>query len=166
MCMHRVVYAFICIVSLSVGYFGGQSSWPAKVEVQEQSEGDLNAFEQAMELHRVLEAICQVESNCDSNAIGDAGDAIGPFQIHQAYWYDAVEFSSDPYLTTGEYHDCFNYEYAYLIVLEYMNRYASDALDPVDAEKIARIHNGGPKGHKKQSTQKYWQKVKSVLGNS
>ncbi len=122
--MHRVVYAFICIVSLSVGYFGGKSSWPAKVEVQEQSEGDLNAFEQAMELHRVLEAICQVESNCDSNAIGDAGDAIGPFQIHQAYWYDAVEFSSDPYLTTGEYHDCFNYEYAYLIVLEYMNRYA------------------------------------------
>ena len=164
--MHRVVYAFICIVSLSIGYFGGQSSWPAKVEIQEQSEGDLNAFEQAMELHRVLEAICQVESNCDSNAIGDAGDAIGPFQIHHAYWYDAVEFSSDPYLTTGEYHDCFDYEYAYLIVLEYMNRYASDALDPVDAEKIARIHNGGPKGHKKQSTQKYWQKVKSVLGNS
>ena len=164
--MHRVVYAFICIVSLSVGYFAGQSNWPAKVEVQEQNEDDLNAFEQAMELHRVLEAICQVESNCDSNAIGDAGDAIGPFQIHHAYWYDAVEFSNDLYLTTGEYHDCFNYEYAYLIVLEYMNRYASDALDPVDAEKIARIHNGGPKGHKKQSTQKYWQKVKSVLGNS
>ena len=164
--MHRVAYGLICIICLSIGYFGGQSSWPAKVEIQEQSEGDLNAFEQAMELHRVLEAICQVESNCDSNAIGDAGDAIGPFQIHQAYWYDAVEFSNDPYLTTGEYHDCFNYEYAYLILLEYMNRYASDALNPVNAEKIARIHNGGPKGYKKQSTQKYWQKVKSVLGNS
>ena len=165
--MYRIVCGLLCIICFCLGYFGGYAKSPVQMEiVNNKSKQEIYDFEQAMKLHKVLEAICQVESNCDSNAIGDAGDAIGPFQIHQAYWYDAIEFSNDLYLTTGGYHDCFDYEYAYLIVLEYMNRYASDALNPVDAEKIARIHNGGPKGHKKQSTQKYWQKVKSILNNS
>ena len=32
-----------------------------------------------------------------------------------------------------------------------------------DVEKIARIHNGGPRGHKKKATDKYWEKVSRRL---
>jgi hypothetical protein len=32
-----------------------------------------------------------------------------------------------------------------------------------DLETVARIHNGGPRGATKTSTQKYWAKVRSHL---
>mgnify|MGYP003681423291 CR=1 FL=1 len=37
--------------------------------------------------------------------------------------------------------------------------------DPLkfDAEKVARIHNGGPKGYRKKATIKYWKKVLTEL---
>jgi hypothetical protein len=31
------------------------------------------------------------------------------------------------------------------------------------AEDLARIHNGGPKGHTKKATLKYWDKVKKEM---
>ena len=40
-----------------------------------------------------------VESGGDINAVGDGGLAIGPFQIQEAYWSDAVEY--DPSLKSG-----------------------------------------------------------------
>ena len=51
----------------------------------------------------------------------------------------------------------------------YMKRYAKDAwtdLKSFDAEKVARIHNGGPRGYKKKATEKYWTKVKKVIEKS
>jgi len=51
----------------------------------------------------------------------------------------------------------------------YMKRYAREAwTDPskFDAEKVARIHNGGPKGYKKKATEKYWKKVLTELNRS
>jgi len=48
----------------------------------------------------------------------------------------------------------------------YMRRYARSAwTNPLkfDAEKVARIHNGGPRGYKKKATEKYWKKVKILL---
>ena len=47
----------------------------------------------------------------------------------------------------------------------YMNRYATEARlgrKPTN-EDIARIHNGGPNGYKKESTLKYWKKVEKCL---
>ena len=47
-----------------------------------------------------------------------------------------------------------------------MNRYGGLAwktFDGFNAEKIARIHNGGPKGYKKRATKAYWKKVEKVL---
>ena len=40
-----------------------------------------------------------VESRGDVNAVGNGGRAIGPFQIHQGYWVDAIEY--DPSLTAN-----------------------------------------------------------------
>ena len=47
-----------------------------------------------------------------------------------------------------------------------MKRYGKDwwnTLAGFNAEKIARIHNGGPKGYKKRATNAYWRKVQKVL---
>jgi hypothetical protein len=36
-------------------------------------------------------------------------------------------------------------------------------LGVVTLEKMARMHNGGPNGHKKEATKKYWDKVWEVI---
>ncbi len=108
----------------------------------------------------LLAAIRQVESGGDNYAVGDNGLARGPYQIHRAYWTDAIEN-----------HDVDYYNWAYEIgahdlakstqaVLWYWDRYAP--ANASDAQK-ARIHNGGPAGHRKAATQRYWAKVRAVL---
>lgn len=106
---------------------------------------------------RLLNAIACVESAHNPNAVGDRGKAIGVFQIHRVYWQDAIQH--DPTIG-GRYEDCYNPEYARRIVLAYMDRYAP--LNATD-EVFARIHNGGPSGHRKQATIKYWSKVKKAM---
>ena len=108
---------------------------------------------------RVLNAIRQVETGgCKdpTNAVGDGGQAIGPFQIHQSYWQDAIDF--DPSIG-GVYADCKNEAYARKIVTAYLSRYCKVWTD----ENVSRIHNGGPAGGKRKATLKYWSKVKSHL---
>lgn len=106
---------------------------------------------------KFLAAVRQVESSGKDNLVGDNGAAIGPYQIHKAYWKDAVEFDKS---IGGKYEDCFNHEYAKKVVKAYLRRYA-----PKDAsyETLARIHNGGPRGGSKTATIGYWKKVKRVL---
>jgi hypothetical protein len=104
-----------------------------------------------------LQAIEQVESRGNAKAVGDNGRAIGPFQIWRSYWQDAVEHDKN---IGGRYEDCFDKEYAKRIVLAYWDRYApNNATD----QQLARIHNGGPKGHRNPKTLEYWTKVKREL---
>ena len=110
----------------------------------------------------LLDALIQVESSGRDDAVGDKGKAIGCLQIWQPYWYDATEFSG----IGGSYKDCFSRAYSKRIVDAYMKRYAREAWTSTkkfDAEKCARIHNGGPKGHTKKATEKYWKKVAKLL---
>ena len=110
---------------------------------------------------QLLKAIKQVESGGDCAAVGhwEYGQptAIGCYQIHLAYWADAVEYDQT---IGGSYNDCYNEVYAERVVRAYMKRYA-----PKDAtiKDMARIHNGGPSGHKKLTTLLYWAKVSKVL---
>lgn len=113
----------------------------------------------AYDTDRILDAIRQTETGGEAdpaNAVGDGGKAIGPFQIHKAYWQDAVEH--DPSIG-GVYSDCKDEAYARRIVLAYLSRYCKVWTD----ENVARIHNGGPSGGKRQSTVKYWRKVEKNL---
>lgn len=102
----------------------------------------------------LLNAIRQVESGGNDNAVGDKGKAIGPYQIHRVYWQDAVEYDKT---LGGTYADCYDPTYARRVVIAYLSRYAPKN---ATAEDLARIHNGGPRGHKKTATVKYWNKVK------
>ena len=110
----------------------------------------------------LINALIQVESSGKDDAIGDNGKAIGCLQIWKPYWFDATERSN----IGGVYRDCFKRDYAVRIFDAYMKRYAREAWtnpNKFDAEKVARIHNGGPKGYKKTATLKYWNKVKILL---
>ncbi len=91
---------------------------------------------------------------------GDGGRSIGPFQISRAYWADAV--AHQPSLG-GVYEDCRDYQYARRVVLAYWARYGGS--NPTD-ERLARIHNGGPRGHRKAATVAYWAKVQRAMGGA
>ncbi len=108
--------------------------------------------------HRpLLNAIWMVEASGRLHPPdGDGGKAIGPYQISKAYWTDATRF--DPALG-GQYEDCRNKAYAEQVVLAYWRRYLPHGSD----EDRARVHNGGPQGHRKESTLKYWRKVQAEL---
>ncbi|MCB9879188.1 MAG: hypothetical protein H6835_16455 [Planctomycetes bacterium] len=112
----------------------------------------------------ILDAIRQVEcGGGDVAPDGDGGAAIGPYQIHRAYWSDAVQVAPE---LGGCYEDCRDRAYAERIVAAYMTRYCRSAWQSGDAETVARIHNGGPKGCRKQATIGYWQRVQRHLDES
>ena len=102
------------------------------------------------------------------NAVGDNGRSRGPYQISKAYYNDAVEFN--PSLRDGgkSYENVSgpgSMEYSRKVIQAYMDRYATEARlgHPAKDEDIARIHNGGPNGYKRDSTLGYWEKVNSHL---
>jgi len=104
----------------------------------------------------ILQAIWMTESSGSLlPADGDDGKAIGPFQIHQAYWVDSE--------VPGTYEDCRDYQYSERVVRAYMQRHAAEAWRNCDAEIIARTHNGGPQGRFKRATDRYWQRVSDCL---
>ena len=87
--------------------------------------------------------------------IGDQGRALGPLQIHRAYHADSR--------VGGDYSRCADLEYSKRVVTSYLKRYAPAAWEAGDVATLARIHNGGPRGHLKPATKSYSQKVLRVL---
>ena len=105
----------------------------------------------------LLDAMYTVESNRGKNLVGDGGKAIGPYQIWREYWQDAVEHDKS---IGGKYEDCMDKAYAEKIIRAYWKRYAPKG---ATLEQLARIHNGGPRGHKRSATVKYWQKIVKAM---
>jgi hypothetical protein len=110
--------------------------------------------DQVGKLEPLFSAMIQVESP-KGEMTGDAGKALGRFQIHYEYWADSK--------TPGNYADCKSTDYSKRVMVNYWRRYASEALRRGDYETLARIHNGGPSGAQKDSTANYWRKVNSHL---
>lgn len=113
----------------------------------------------------LIDALIQVESGGDDNAIGDLNlehKAYGCLQIRKPY----VDDVNERFGTNYKAEDCLgNRNLSIWIFQRYMERYATAKRlghVPTD-EDVARIHNGGPNGYKKDSTKKYWEKVKVQL---
>jgi hypothetical protein len=109
----------------------------------------------------LLYAIALVESGNNPHAIGDNGKAFGPYQLHAAYVQDAAEFAKVEWIHHHAFHD----QIVEDIIRAYMARYATPERigRPVTAEDIARIHNGGPNGYRRNATLGYWAKVQAEL---
>ena len=103
-----------------------------------------------------FKALHQVETGGRFGAIvGDNGAALGPLQIHRAYWQDSR--------IGGTYEQCADLEFSKRVVTAYLKRYAPAAWAAGDVETLARVHNGGPRGHLKPATLSYSLKVISQL---
>jgi soluble lytic murein transglycosylase-like protein len=106
-------------------------------------------------MERLLDAIAEVESRSDPNAVGDRGRAVGVYQIHWRYWQDGTRILGMDW----PYEDAVDPVRARQVVRAYLNHYGQgkSLLD------MARIHNGGPRGHKKEATQNYARKIEAIL---
>ena len=86
--------------------------------------------------------------------IGDGGRALGPLQIHRAYHQDSR--------VAGDYSRVAELDYSKRVATAYLKRYAPTAWAAGDVETLARVHNGGPRGHLKPATKAYAAKVKAL----
>lgn len=110
---------------------------------------------------RSLDAICLAESSGGRDLRdGDGGRAIGPYQIHRAYWVDGTRFLG----VDWPYSDARDAVKARRVVRAYVTRYQRAGGYPATAESWARTHNGGPRGPAKAATLRYWLKVRGHLG--
>lgn len=87
--------------------------------------------------------------------IGDGGKALGPLQIHRAYHQDSR--------VAGDYSRLADLDYSKRVATAYLKRYAPEAWAKGDVETLARVHNGGPRGHLKPATKSYSVRVKAFL---
>ncbi len=117
---------------------------------------------ESISIIQLVLALIAVESSGIDNEIGDDGKAFGCLQLHAAYVEDASEYRAGANWT---HEDAFDRITSIKIFAAYMERYATPERlgRKVTAEDIARIHNGGPNGWKKESTEKYWYKVEAEL---
>ena len=87
--------------------------------------------------------------------IGDGGAALGPLQIHRAYHADSR--------VAGAYERVADLEYSKRVATAYLKRHApAEAWAAGDVETLARVHNGGPRGHLKSATKGYGVRVKAL----
>ncbi len=101
-------------------------------------------------------ALHQVETSGRHGAIlGDNGKSLGPLQISRAYHADSR--------VAGRYEQVTELAYARRVATAYLKRYAPKAWAQGDVEMLARIHNGGPSGHRKTATLRYADKVRRAM---
>ena len=91
-----------------------------------------------------------------NNAEGDGGASLGCYQIQYNYWHDALEKHPE---IGGTYEDVRNPHYAEWVMMAYWDRYAPDD----SYETLSRIHNGGPMGYLRSTTDSFWRKVQQCL---
>ncbi len=101
-------------------------------------------------------ALHQVETSGRTGAIlGDNGRSLGPLQISRAYHADSR--------VAGSYEQVADLAYARRVATSYLKRYAPQAWAQGDVETLARVHNGGPAGARKQATLPYADKVRRAM---
>ena len=128
------------------------AAWPPVAGVEIIREPTPDGIEQ------LLDAIAKVESRNDPGVTGDGGRASGVYQIHRAYWADGTKFLG----VNWAYEQAADPAKARAVVRAYLLHYGRGC----GLLEMARIHNGGPNGHRKQSTLEYARRIERVLDNA
>ena len=116
----------------------------------------------------LLDAIEYVESGGDWEAIGP-NDEVGNFQLTKIYVDDVNRIQrishNDKYSVyhPWKYYHRKNPACSRWMVRTYIKYYSGKIGKEATFEDMARIHNGGPDGWKKESTKVYWEKVKRAI---
>lgn len=116
---------------------------------------------------QLLDAIAIVESNNNPNARGDfrrgVPMAIGAYQLWKIYVDDVNRIYGTEYDYEDRWDAAKSREMVRLYLVHYGKRYSRLTGKPCTLEVLARIHNGGPNGFRKEATKSYWKKVQKVL---
>ncbi len=125
----------------------------------------LNGFTSPPEKKKLVDALIQVESQGNDNAIGDKHlneKAYGCLQIRKPCVSDVNKVFGTNYIAEQM---LGNRQLSLWVFSKYMELYAVEAKlgRVVTDEDRARIWNGGPTGYKRTSTIPYWEKVKKLL---
>jgi hypothetical protein len=104
---------------------------------------------------KLIKAIHQVEVGGRLGPIRGPHGELGPLQIRYIYWLSSG--------VKGSFSQCGDYNYSVKVVTAYLNRFGYKAIMKKDYQTLARIHNGGPNGHKNRSTLVYWNRIFKVL---
>jgi hypothetical protein len=120
------------------------------------------AAQKAKTFEDFVAAIHHVETTGRTGAIyGDGRRSLGPLQISQAAWKDALRF--DPSIG-GRYSDCKSLEYSTKIMRAYLQGHDPIAFKTGDWQTCARLWNSGPSWYKKTHlTNRYWAAVRVTL---
>lgn len=110
-------------------------------------------------LKTLLDAIKTVESQNGKYLNGKNGES-GPYQMKHIVIDDVNRILGTK---TYKYEDAMDEQKSRDICEFYITYWAEKAGMKHNIEVMARIWNGGPKGYKKKSTIKYWNKIKEVL---
>ena len=135
------------ILSLSLlAFISTQSMWYDKPIIE------------PIPIDTLLNAVMAVESNFDSMAYNSKENAAGVLQIRPIMVREVNRLlGEDKYTLKDRWNKAKSIE-----MFNVIRSHTKNATD----EKIARNWNGGWNGHKKQSTLKYWNKVKKYTQNN
>jgi hypothetical protein len=120
------------------------------------------AAKEAKSFEDFVSAIHQVETTGRVGVIyGDGRRSLGPLQISQAAWRDALRFDRT---IGGKYSDCRNLEYSTKIMRAYLQKHDPSAFKNGDWQTCARLWNSGPAWYTKvHLTNKYWTAVRITM---
>ena len=158
-----MLYGVACMsIGAAIVYFGEQYDKSFSLPSSVVGVGTVPA--PTFNFDDLLDAIEWVESKGNPWAVGDDGAAVGAYQIHKIYVDDVNRIRramvwGDTYGCLYTYRDRENKQRSREMVTIFFKHYRGTF------EEMARKHNGGPNGHKKESTKAYWEKVKARMGD-
>ena len=138
-----IILFLLCASTVSTCFYSGVAR--EVVEVEPTWEDGWKDF---------IPALVQVESKSNPNALGNNNDR-GILQITPILVKEVNRISGLAYTHDDAWDPEKSIEMFYIIARKYCPEH--------DFEKMARIWNGGPKGHTKECTIIYWNKVKNEL---
>jgi len=109
----------------------------------------------------LIPALIQVESGGNERAFNKREDSAGVLQIQRVVVTDVNRI----YGTHYTYHDRFDKDKSREICLKYLQHYGTEKRlgHKPTQQDFARIWNSGPNGWRKDSSLKYWVKVRPLI---